>query len=259
MKKLARLPGRISDDLRIIAMARNWSEILTAKARQTPLGAIRLRNGVVLESPPQVDLNFLFHEIWIDEFYAPKGYEIIGGDTVVDIGANIGVFATWAATKKPNVRVISFEPFPSNAAIFEKNIAASRLGNVEFHPVAVGAGNEKRTLNVSDSWILHSLSDNEQSENGISIDCVGLDSAMENVEKCDLLKLDCEGGEYEILYSASAGTISKIKRVVCEYNLLDDEKRNGKGLSDFLTANGFLVGEHRQLDHTSGFICAKRA
>jgi FkbM family methyltransferase len=258
LTRLSRIPKRIRDDLKIIRITNNWKEILAVKLNNKPLTSIRLRNGVVLNSPEEVSLNFLFHEIWLDEFYAPFGYEIKPNETVVDIGANIGVFATWAATRAPDVKVLSFEPFAANAEYFKANQAASGLDNIEFHAAAVADSNCKRTLHVSDSWILHSLTDRDSNEGGVEVDCVSLDNALTDVERCDFLKLDCEGAEYEILYAASQNTIAKIGRLVCEFNVLDESERNGNKLGIFLSANGFIVDDLRLLDETSGFICARR-
>lgn len=258
LSKLKRLPKRLSDDLKIMRLARNWSEILGAKIRQTPLRSVRLRSGVVLDSPPQVSLNFLFHEIWIDEFYGPSGYEIAPGQTVVDIGANIGVFAAWAATRARDVKVVAYEPFPATAECFRSNMAASGLACVEFHQAAVGDRQGKRTLNISDSWILHSLAVIGASAGSIEVDCVTLDGVLTDVDTCDFLKLDCEGSEYEVIYPASFDTLAKVGRIVCEFNNLDGAGRNGAGLADFLTSNGFNVDVLRPLDVGSGLLCARR-
>lgn len=258
LARLTRIPKRLSDDFKIIRIAENWSEILASKKTQLPLTSIRLRNGVVLNGPEEVSLNFLFHEIWLDEFYAPKGYEIKRNETVADIGANIGVFAAWAATRAPKVRVLSFEPFPGNADFFRSNQAASGLKNIEFHPVAVADSDGLRTLHVSDSWMLHSLASREPDEHGIEVECISLARALAEVDTCDFLKLDCEGGEYEILYPAPRATISKIGRLVCEFDVLDNKQRNGNGIRDFLIENGFQVDELRLLNESSGFICARR-
>lgn len=259
LARLRRIPKRLKDDLKIYRLAENWRELWFAKLDDGSLHRIRLRNGVVLNAPGAVSLNFLFHEIWLDEFYAPDGYEIRPNETVVDIGANVGVFATWAATRAPNVKVLSFEPFPANAEYFRANQKASGLDNVEFKAAAVGGSDGKRTLYVSDSWMLHSLADGaSSSEEGLEVDCVSLDTALSGIEKCDLLKIDCEGGEYEVLYTASPGTIRKIGRIVCEFDVLDNTERNGDGLRNFLSGNGFRVDQLRLLDGSTGFICAAR-
>jgi FkbM family methyltransferase len=258
LHRLLRIPQRVRQDIKIIGLASNWREILAAKSDRVPVRMIRLRNGVVLTAPDEVSLSFLFHEIWITEFYAPKGYGIRSGDMVVDIGGNIGVFSLYAATRADQVRVRSFEPFPENANYFVKNLTASGLDNVEFYPQAVAGSPGERRLHIEDSWILHSLTDDDQDRRSISVETTTLDKIFEDLEVCDLLKIDCEGSEYEILYAASPGTLSKIKRLVCEFNLVDEKQKNGQALKEFLTLNGFIVDQMEVLDSNSGIICARK-
>ena len=252
------MPKRVLHDLKIIKLTKNWKEILVAKSTNRQLSSIRFRNGIVLNSPPEVNLDFLFQEIWVDEIYAPPGYEIHANDVVFDIGANIGVFALYAATRADGVKVKSFEPFQGNAKFFLKNQRESRVENIEFFPQAVAGTSGTQNLNVHESWMLHSLTDKDSGETGIEVDCVSLDYVFKDIVQCDLLKLDCEGGEYEILYPASKETFSKIMRIVCEFNVLDSEKRNGEVLCDFLVKSGFVVDTLKPLNETTGFICAKR-
>ena len=257
--RLSRIPKRMREDLKIIRLLKNWKEVLSAKASNTAYCHLAFRDGVVVRAPAKIALDFLFHEIWIDETYAPTGYEIKDGDTVVDIGANIGVFAFWAATRATSVRVKSYEPFPQNAEYFLKNLKASRLENIEFHQVAVADSAGLRTLHVDDAWILHSLNAKGSGENGLTVECTTLDAVFSDIKACDLLKLDCEGSEYEIMYSACDDTLAKIKKIVCEFNNVDDDLQNGIALRDFLQTRGFLIDPSGPLDGESGFLCARRA
>jgi FkbM family methyltransferase len=56
---------------------------------------------------------------WINEFHP--------GEVLWDIGANIGVFSLYAATRE-NVKVLAFEPFAANFAILSENIYINALG-----------------------------------------------------------------------------------------------------------------------------------
>lgn len=257
-KRISRIPKRIQHDLKIIGLAKNWKDILFSKISHKPLLSVRLRNGVVIDSPEEGDLNFLFHEIWLDELYAPTGYEIKSNDIVFDIGGNIGVFALYAATKASDVKVISFEPFPQNAAFFESNLNNSQLKNVTLFNQAVAGKSIKRVLNVNESWIKHSLSEENIESKGINVDCISLNQVFEKFTHCDLLKLDCEGSEYEILYSSSPQTLKKIRKIVIEFHNLDNENKNGNSLRLFLEENNYKVDAFHPLDINSGFICARK-
>lgn len=257
LERLKRLPRRIIQDTEIIAITKNWREILKAKISRKPITKIEFRNGVVLNSPDEVNLMFIFHEIWLDKIYSPKGYEIKPNETVVDIGGNIGVFALFAATRENGVYVHSFEPFPANAKFFKQNLDDSHIKNIVFHNLAVADKSIERVLQIEDSWLNHSLIDQDSKTDGIVVKCISLDEALAKVAVCDLLKLDCEGSEYEILYSCSSDSIKKIKKIVGEFHNVDNETRNGEGLRKFLKNNGYQIDVFYSLDNKSGIICAR--
>src|ERR1035437_3567146 len=61
------------------------------------------------------------------------------GDTVIDVGANVGALTVaMAKLVGPNGRVIAFEPQPETAALLERNAAQNGLDNVEIHRCATG-------------------------------------------------------------------------------------------------------------------------
>lgn len=130
-------------------MMKNWREILYSKLTGQSVVSIEFHNGLVLHSPPEVELGFLFQEVWLDGIYCPPGYKIKDKDIVIDIGANIGVFAAYAATRAEDVEVFAFEPFPENIDWLKKNIADNNLSNVKIREQAVAGVTEDRTLEIS--------------------------------------------------------------------------------------------------------------
>lgn len=261
--KAFRVKKRVKDDFKVFSLAENWKEILEAKISKKPISAVRLKNGVHIKSPEDVDLAYIFHEIWIDEYYSPPGYEITDGQTIVDIGANIGVFALYAATRAPGGRVYSFEPFPKSADYFEDNVRSSRLDNIKLFRGAVAGETGERTLQVNDSWLENALSENsrygeEQAVGGVTVKTVSLEDALADIEQCDLLKIDCEGSEFEILYSSPPETLKKVRRIVGEYHQNDKERMNVKELCRFLEQHSFQIDLHRPENERIGMICARK-
>src|SRR5712692_742845 len=173
LMRLGRIPARFRRDLLLIRLLENWRGALTAEWRCAPLQEIRLRNGVVLRAPDTIDLAFLFHETWVRKVYSPTGYEIRNGDLVIDIGANVGVFAAYAASHGNEVKVFAYEPFPENVKWLRQNINDSGLTNVEARPQAVASQPGRRRLQVdAGSWIMHHLLENsENGDAGIPVDC----------------------------------------------------------------------------------------
>lgn len=86
---------------------------------------------------------------WVDQhIYATGDFEdytvqvfvhlLARGDTVVDIGANIGFFSILAAqTVGPEGLVIAFEPAPETRQRLERNLALNRIDNVLVRQEAV--------------------------------------------------------------------------------------------------------------------------
>ncbi len=224
MKKLLRIPQRIVTDVNIIRLASNWPDILKAKLDRSPITKIELRNGMTMTSPPEGRLNFLFHEIWLDKIYG----ETTG--TVIDIGANIGIFALYAAAQ--GATVYAYEPFPKSADQFRQN--TKNIPNIHLEQKAVAGQEGTGFLNTDQDWIYHSLGDS-----GIPVETVTLDSVLEKTGYCDVLKIDCEGSEYEILENCS--NLNKIGRIVGEYH--NKPNRGGAWLKNFLSTKGFSFSD----------------
>lgn len=257
LQRLLNIPKRLRQDAEIITICKNWREFLQAKWSGGEYNKIILRNGVSLECPQEISLGFLFSEIWVDRVYNPPNYEIKEGDTIIDIGANIGVFAIYAATAAPNVTVYSYEPFPQNFAYLKKNVVESNLKNVKINEKAVASKVGERTLKISHAWILHALTDDNE-ESGISVKCTTLNEILEDMPNCNMLKFDCEGGEYEILYSCSPENLAKIDKIVGEYHQKDAEKMNGDSLCLFLKENNFRIDYFHSFNNHCGLICATK-
>lgn len=208
------------------------------------LRTLRFRNGAVLDSPDRLDLAFLFHETWINRVYTPPDYEIHPDDVIIDVGANIGVFSIYAATRATGVKVYSYEPYPGNILWLKKNIQVSRLSNIQVFDQAVAGSHGCRSLRVFPSnWILHRLEKVGPTEPSLPVQCVTLDEVFisNQIKTCHLLKLDCEGSEYEILQNCSSETLRRVKRIVGEYHESPSSPNTGQALCRLLKTRSFRV------------------
>lgn len=265
LKRIQRIPKRLKDDLYIISKLKNWNDVLRAKNKGSNVRRIEFRNGLIIQSPEEVRIDMLFHEVWAEQMYGQKGYEIKHNDIIIDIGANIGVFSIYAATRAKGVRVLAFEPFPGNAEWLQKNISLNGLKNIEVFQKAVAGKSEPRVLQVDDAWVRHSLIDawvkpsliDVEAEPGLKIECIALNEVMSPIDKCDLMKIDCEGSEYEIFYSASDASLSKIKKIVGEFHDLDKQTKNGEALVRFLEKKNFIITEFKTFPYGTGSFSAK--
>ena len=128
------------------------------------------------------------------------------GNTVVDIGANIGYFTAHLARLVGSGGCVhAFEPDPANFALLTENMRANKLTWVQLHQAAVGAQTGQATLHISEyNGGMHRLYD--------SVCCTGpgLDVAVQTLDqllagvRIDLIKIDIEGYEPAALMGAQA-------------------------------------------------------
>ena len=133
------------------------------------------------------------------------------GDTVIDVGANIGFYTLFfRKLVGKNGKVIAFEPEPNNFIILKKNIEVNKFENVIFYNKAVGSVNKKIKMILSNDIGQHkvynknydnSLYDLESSHHSkppklFKIDVIMLD---DYIKKANFVKLDVEGYEIEVL------------------------------------------------------------
>lgn len=61
-------------------------------------------------------------QVWVRRVYLQHGVKIVRGDTVVDVGANIGLFSLLALNEGAGV-VVAIEPIPNIAKVLELNLS----------------------------------------------------------------------------------------------------------------------------------------
>jgi FkbM family methyltransferase len=173
-----------------------------------------LRSGAVLLAPPDEPLIFLFREIWIDRVYVPADERPIR--TVVDVGAHVGLFTLWCAARYPAARIVAVEPSPRAAAYLRKNVGRNRLDRVTVVEAACGGSSRRALLYRRGPEMTSTLYGDAPTATEVEV--LTLDELFRRhaIERCDLLKLDCEGAEYEILLGASAATLERVDGIVME-------------------------------------------
>lgn len=160
--------------------------------------------------------------------YCYHNVDIIGGDVVLDLGANIGLFSASAAAK--GCKVFSFEPIKFVANYLRKT-AKLNSGNIEVIEAAVCDVDGKVEFSkVPDDF--HDIGESSliaRPENfervwvpAMTIDQFVLDKGL---EKVDFIKADIEGAERNMLMGAQE-TLAKFapKLAICTYHLPDDKE-----------------------------------
>ena len=180
--------------------------------------------------------------------------------TIVDIGAHMGAFAVHAAQSCPDARVYCYEPEQRNFGLLQQNIGINGLEDrVSAFRLAVGSTIGHRNLSVGESLSnsFHIIPDGASSQ---TVRCTTLREIFEGhqLDTIDLLKINCEGAEYEILESCSRADFDRIANIRLEYHNLKAPKKNGESLSRFLELRGYRIERFTRYLNKSGFIWAAR-
>jgi FkbM family methyltransferase len=188
--------------------------------------------------------------------YTRPGHEIGPTDTVIDIGANIGCFALVAGKAASRGRVLAFEPDPGNFELVIRNVELNRLSNVTGVQCAVsGKPGTLRLFQGAHGPLHTTLTDRVDERASVTeVTAVTLPQIMDryHIERCDFLKMNCEGAEYEILYNTPADYLRRIDRIALEYHATRDKEQVSRQLAEFLADNGFRIFEFTDF---VGFDC----
>lgn len=225
---------------------KNWQLYLACKykiAKTDPL-VFESRNGLIVEVP--LRLLHTFKEIFMDECYlSGLEYPIPPSATVVDIGANAGYFSLFAVSCFVDARIFSFEPVPVNYAQLERHRNLNSSKPIKCFPKAIAGqtGEISLSFDASDSFTTSAtiFKQTDQQAGSIKVPCLTLLQVLDenNINKCDLLKMDCEGAEYDILYNCSADCLHRIDQIAMEVHRGQNENQNIETMEEFLQGQGF--------------------
>ncbi len=237
---IRRIKYYLSSILTILGQIQNWSTCFGLLLNKESV-VIRLKNGCQFKVRSLMDV-WIIKETCLDHDYESNATPIQDGWTLIDIGAGLGDFAISVAYEHPSCRIYAYEPFPASFRLLEENIRLNAINNVATFPIAVGARSGAMTLFATGAAVQHTTTNTSRAAEAITIQGLSLDDvfAANAIEVCDFLKMDCEGGEFDILFNTSETTLKKIKNICLEYH---DGVTNFShtDLIDYLQTRGFQV------------------
>lgn len=231
--------------------------------RRHGINQLRLKNGVTLTAPSTEPLLPIFEEVWVHCRYEQPTCVALADDVIVDIGAHVGVFTVWAATRWPGARIVAVEPSARNAEFLRRNISQNRIERTTVVQACCTDRNGQALLRIRGESARSTLysRDNYGSafEDGESVPAMTLNNLFKEarIETCSLLKMDCEGAEYAILYAAPESVLARIRRISMEYHVGLNENRP-EDLALWLRVRGFRVKLSPLIDEESGYLLASR-
>jgi len=188
--------------------------------------------------------------------------------TVIDIGANIGdsaiYFALCGATK-----IICLEPFAKNYELAVKNIKQNNFSN-KISVQLAGCSGKRDHIIVDPEYESGGSSILKDFQKGIKVPLITLEDVLKecdvNFDESIILKMDCEGCEYDAILSENEKTLQRFSHVMIEYHY------GYKNLKQKMENAGFEVSVTRpniywyspdkynqNIKFAEGYIYAKRS
>ncbi len=201
-----------------------------------------------LELPEQQGTRVAFANIFLDDCYGLERYfSAMPIRSVLDIGANVGLFSLAARLRYPEAVIHAYEPDRELAQYLD---AQARVGRFEVTYAAVGEEDgSARLIRSSDSVLNQALSDAAG-----DIPQIAFATALRRIgEAVDLVKMDCEGAEWDILRDGPAWR--RVRALAMEYHLIAG--RTHEMACQVVDALGFTILE-RARSIGCGIILAVR-
>ncbi|MBP7992648.1 MAG: FkbM family methyltransferase [Candidatus Magasanikbacteria bacterium] len=175
---------------------------------------------------------------------------------IFDVGAHAGFFTVYARALNPLAPIIALEPEPKNINALEQTIKHNSVQNLTIIKGALAKESGKRELALSEDSHNHKLKTNINEKKIITVNAFDFAYFKQlTPQGIGLLKMDIEGGEYEIFPHLTAADFAHIQAIIMEYHDLKDHKH--QEIEQVLREHGFGVQTFpSKFEKTMGFLWA---
>jgi len=246
-----------------------------------------LPNGLEIAHLNRYETDYLYGEIFEDQCYLKHGISLRDGDTVVDVGANIGLFSLFVMSRCANARIFAFEPAPAVYELLKANCEAYGPGARAFNLGVADRPKTERFTFYEKSSVFSGFHSDEAADGqairsvvrnmlkGASIADESVEEYVEQltsgrlartshdcrltslshiireqrIERIDLLKVDAEKSELDILKGIEEADWPKIGQIVLEIH--DPSGESVRRVQELLLAKGYrcTVDQESLLEH----------
>lgn len=203
-----------------------------------------------LVSPDLTTLDICWDQIFKDQIYRHDRFAIPAeGAVMMDVGANVGVFAAWAAQHYRPVQIFCFEPDPvthpylvRNAASVAKTSPGTKIVPIQlalssrdggtltlYHAPKLSGGSTMMAVGKEFGWVSYD----------VPISTISRQLRDRNIERVDLLKIDVEGHASEVLRGIDESDWGKIQNIALECDYVPEGSTPVGEMRRFLSERGY--------------------
>lgn len=173
---------------------------------------------------------------------------------ILDLGANVGLFAASCLERWPDARIVAVEPDPENLQLLER--MASGEQRIEVIPACAAAHDGKVRFLAGLFAESQVVGEGHEGET-IELPCV---DAFRLAESADLLKIDIEGSEWEILADPRLSELGVTALVMEWHDKSCPHEDPGGAAREALEGAGFeILCEHRPVPQNGTVWATRRA
>lgn len=204
--------------------------------------SLRMNDGTHIVLPASLDAIttyvILEQEKWFEKEPAFLAQWLKSGMTVIDIGANLGVYSLpIARLVGPAGHVFAYEPASETQRLLKISKKKNRANNLHVIGAALSDGERQGHLVLGASSELNTLDGSGPGES-VQITSLDAEEKTRNWGSIDFLKIDAEGEEERILAGAKAFFAQQSPLVMFEIKAGDKPNEN---LRSAFIANGFGI------------------
>jgi FkbM family methyltransferase len=154
-----------------------------------------------------------FEETFIKEVYKWLNFK---GKEVVDVGAYVGDSAIYFALNGAK-HVYAFEPYPFSWRIASRNISLNNLEK-KITLLNEAVGGESKVIYVDEKYPASADEELKEFEKGKKIRVTTLEEIVKRFRlKNAVLKMDCEGCEYNSIINTTNEILRRFNQIIVEY------------------------------------------
>jgi FkbM family methyltransferase len=211
----------------------NWREVMRdmlAGRRGTGPDKLtfRTRSGLRIDTPNVPGARVPVYEIFAEDCYRLEwflGALLDRPIQVIDIGGHVGTFACRITQLHPKASVFSCEPSAATADYLRRNTEQNGVGDrvtVFQRAVAATTGRAVFHDNGGGSGLNGLAAAGHASGPVTEVETMAFDDLVAAAPApVDVVKIDCEGGEYDLVLGSSPASWESVQRVVIEFHPVD--------------------------------------
>lgn len=203
---------------------------------------------------------WVIKESYLDKDYEKFGFKIPKKGVLIDVGAFIGDYSILASKQSPNLTIFAIEPSKDNYELLLKNIKLNNSQNILPFYLALHSSLKEINIHTNNTDPSQFYTINKKDSIHETTKALSLEKffVQNNIQLCNLLKLDCEGAEYDILLNTSKKFLNNhIEKIVMEFH--HNDQYDVKSLSSYLTDSGYKVSVYPpKFQNGTGFLKGNR-